>query len=107
MTAAAPKINAWSVPALDVFQERCEARAILVACCELDMQEAVDGLQEAAEAYGLVEALGQDRVQGIIAAAFAKPRRRESSVQSRLRAWLAQHTSQERVAIKRHFEQRK
>jgi hypothetical protein len=60
------------VPAVDVFRERAEARAILVEACELDLHSAVDGLQEAAVATGLVDEIGQDAVQAIMAKAFAK-----------------------------------
>jgi hypothetical protein len=52
-----------------VFRLRCEARAILVAEGEMDLHDAVDGLQEAAVAYSLVET-DQDAVQEIMAEAF-------------------------------------
>jgi hypothetical protein len=55
---------------LPIFRERCEARAILVEACAMDLADAVDGLQDAAAAYGLVEAMGQDTVQEIMAEAF-------------------------------------
>ena len=57
-------------PAIDVFRERCEALALLVRNDEMDVAEAADRLQNAAEGYGLVAELGQDAVQGIIAEAF-------------------------------------
>ena len=38
----------------------------------MDMQPAVDGLQAAAERTGLVDELGQDTVQQIMAEAFAR-----------------------------------
>jgi hypothetical protein len=132
----------------DVFQLRAEARAILVAECEMDFHEAVDGLQAVAVAYGLVAELGQDAVQAILAEAFAKvPRAGEledaiaatadflneflidialkprsyvprSTIDAvsflikqndpqRLRTFLAKHTAQERMAIRKHFERRK
>jgi len=56
---------------VDVFLARCEARAILVRWSYLDLPDAVDGLQAAAIASGLVTELGQDRVQAIMSAAFA------------------------------------
>jgi hypothetical protein len=31
------------IPAINVFRERCEARAILVEACAFDLQQAVDG----------------------------------------------------------------
>jgi hypothetical protein len=55
---------------LPIFLERCEARAILVAECAMNLRDAVDGLQEAAGAYGLIEAMGQEVVQEIMAEAF-------------------------------------
>jgi hypothetical protein len=58
--------------AINVFRERCETRAILVEACVFDLQQAVDGLQEAAEFYGLVDDIGQDAVQPMMAEAFAK-----------------------------------
>jgi hypothetical protein len=49
---------------------RCEARAILVAEGEMGLRDAVDGLQDADVAYGLVEVMGQDVLQEIMAEAF-------------------------------------
>jgi hypothetical protein len=59
------------VPPLLVLQARAEARAILYAAGELTLQNAVDGCQQAAEAYGLVVEIGQDAVQQIISESFA------------------------------------
>jgi hypothetical protein len=70
MNHAALQTTATS--ALDVFRARCEARAILVREGEMGFLDAVDGLQNAAVAYGLVDAIGQDAVQQIIANAFEK-----------------------------------
>jgi hypothetical protein len=53
-----------------IFIARAEARAILYAACVMDLHEAVDVLHSAAEASGLVDELGQDGVQAIIAEAF-------------------------------------
>jgi hypothetical protein len=47
------------------------ARAQLVAAGELSLHDAVDVLQHDAEATGLVDELGQDEVQRILAEAFA------------------------------------
>jgi hypothetical protein len=58
------------VDLLDVLRERAEARAYLWAAGELDLQEAVDKLQTDAERDGLVERIGQDAVEAILAAAF-------------------------------------
>jgi hypothetical protein len=117
----------------NVFRDRCEARAILVAACEMDFHEAIDGLQAAAYQYGLIRKLGQDAVQAMMAEAFAKvPRAGEledaiaatadqrpdaprSTIEAvaflikqndprRLRAFLTKHTAQERAAVKQQFK---
>jgi hypothetical protein len=59
---------------IEVFCARCEARAILWTACEFDLHEAVDVLQADAERDGLVAALGQDRVQALMATAFHRYR---------------------------------
>lgn len=59
------------------FQLRCEARAYLYAIDELDLHEAVDVLQADAVEWGLVDALGQDRVQALMADAFRQVRKSE------------------------------
>jgi hypothetical protein len=56
---------------LTIFNERCEVRALLVAAGEMSLTEAVDGLQESAVETGLVEALGQDAMQAIMARHFS------------------------------------
>ncbi len=55
---------------VSLFCERAEVRAYLVAHGEMDLIEAVDGLQAAAVATGVIDALGQAAVQDIMAAAF-------------------------------------
>jgi hypothetical protein len=60
---------------IDGFGLRCWARARLVEHGRMFLQEAVDGLQDAAVSTGLVDLLGQDAVQSIMAEAFG-PRRR-------------------------------
>src|SRR5262245_4897126 len=57
--------------ALPSFIERCKAKALAWHEGEIGLHDAVDGLQQAAEAYGLVIELGQDRVQAIMVQAFA------------------------------------
>jgi hypothetical protein len=57
---------------LDCFRLRIWARAYLYANGELDLHDAVDQLQETAEASGLVVELGQDRVQQLLASAFSE-----------------------------------
>ena len=63
-----------SITNAKIFKERCEARAILFAVGEYDLHDAVDVLQAAAEASGLVDQIGQDAVQAIISKAFANAR---------------------------------
>ncbi|MFZ0147018.1 MAG: hypothetical protein WAM72_01495 [Xanthobacteraceae bacterium] len=65
------------IDCLTVFEERCEARAYLVAAGATTLHEAVDGLQQAAEQTGLIETLGADRVQQILALPFAPYREGE------------------------------
>ena len=59
-----------AVDLVDVFRLRAWARAHLYREGELDLIEAVDELQAAAERDGLVRDLGQDAVQRMIAEAF-------------------------------------
>jgi hypothetical protein len=54
----------------ELFQARCEARALLYATGELTLHDAVDALQAAAIACGLVASIGQEAVQAIMAVAF-------------------------------------
>jgi hypothetical protein len=63
-----------SVDPLDVFRERCEARAYLVEIGELAFLDTVDGLQCDAEFDGLVGQYGQEAIQKIMAAAFGEAR---------------------------------
>ena len=55
-----------------VFTLRAEARAFLVETGLMDFHTAVDELQEAAERDGLVELIGQDEIQKILADAFGE-----------------------------------
>jgi hypothetical protein len=55
---------------VEVFRERAEARALLAEAGALDFHDAVDELQACAEASGLVDCIGQDLVQQIMAEAF-------------------------------------
>jgi hypothetical protein len=57
-----------------VFVARAEARALLWQANFMDLHEAVDKLQADAERDGLVAAIGQDRLQQILSAEFAKVR---------------------------------
>jgi hypothetical protein len=54
-----------------VFELRAWARARLWAAGELDLHDAVDELQAGAERDGLIDRIGQDAVQAIMATAFA------------------------------------
>lgn len=54
----------------ECFVIRCWARSYLHAAGELSLYEAVDVLQEEAEASGLVYLLGQDAVQALMAHEF-------------------------------------
>lgn len=45
---------------------------MLVANGYLDLQDAVDGMQEVAAAKGLLKEFGQDAIQQILAEAFAR-----------------------------------
>jgi hypothetical protein len=60
--------------AISVFRERAEARAMLVANGMMDLQAAVDGMQELAASTELVLDYGQDEVQRILSEAFARSR---------------------------------
>jgi hypothetical protein len=56
---------------LDVLAVRARVRAYLVSSGDFDLHDAVDGLQAYAIESGLVDAVGQDRVQSILSEAFA------------------------------------
>ncbi len=49
----------------------CEARSILVEACLLELLEAVDVLQADAERTGLIDDIGPDAVQRVMAEAFS------------------------------------
>ena len=68
--SAQPQRKHVRVDTVAAFTARCEARALLWRCCDLDLHEAVDKLQHDAERDGLVERIGQDAVQAILAKAF-------------------------------------
>jgi hypothetical protein len=70
MTALARNVVARRVDPLAAFKLRCWARSYLWAVNEFDLHEAVDVLQRDADRDGLVDKLGQDEVQRIMAAAF-------------------------------------
>jgi hypothetical protein len=66
--ARAPQVSA--LDPVVVFAARCSARAMLVANTHMLLAEAVDQLQADAERTGLVDLIGQDRVQHIMSLAF-------------------------------------
>jgi hypothetical protein len=66
-------VAAARVDLLRAFEAR-EARALLWKVGEFDLSEAVDKLQADAERDGLVDAVGQDEVQRIMAVAFHRVR---------------------------------
>jgi hypothetical protein len=65
--------------ALTVFIERAEAMARLWQTGEILLCDAVDRVWQAAEAYGVVIALGQDEVQRRMAEVFAAVRRADAT----------------------------
>jgi hypothetical protein len=70
-TIAPPKSKrALLADPVEVFTARCEALAHLVKTGDLDLQSAVDVLQDAAERTGLMTLIGQDAVQAMMAYAF-------------------------------------
>lgn len=62
------------VDPLDVLAARADARAYLWAIGEYELTEAVDALQAAAVRDGLIDQLGQDAVQAMLADAFRRYR---------------------------------
>ncbi len=57
-------------PIEDVFRARCDALAVLYLNGQIPLCDAVDQLQAYAEQSGLVDVIGQDEAQEIMAAAF-------------------------------------
>jgi hypothetical protein len=70
---ASPIRNGALMPRLlEIFRERCEARCLLVSNGLMDLQTAVDQLQEVAVAQGLVKQYGQDEIQQVMAESFGR-----------------------------------
>jgi hypothetical protein len=65
-----PMTGTAAVDSVKAFKLRCEARALLWRLGELELQDAVDVLQADAVFDGLVDQLGQDAVQEIMARVF-------------------------------------
>jgi hypothetical protein len=59
---------------LESFRARCQAAAASYATGQVDLISAVDALQDFAFTRGLVDEIGQDAVQAIMAAAFGPVR---------------------------------
>jgi hypothetical protein len=74
MTAAAAIDRHQTAKAspIEIFRERCEARAVLVSNGLMPLIEAVDGMQEVAVSQRLVATHGQDAVQQIMAESFGR-----------------------------------
>jgi hypothetical protein len=73
MTQAQEFTQAWRSVAnakLDEYRRQCWRLAILAGTGAIDKADAVDKLWEIATAHALVRALGENRVQRIIAEAF-------------------------------------
>jgi hypothetical protein len=66
-----PAMNSANSP-IEIFRERCWAKAMLVREGQADLQDAVDQLQEVAVSQGLLKEYGQDEVQAILAESFAR-----------------------------------
>jgi hypothetical protein len=106
--AHAATTNDQSGKLLEIFRMRAEARADLVAHGYMDLQTAVDGLQESAgaAAQGLLKEFGQDEVQRVLAEAFAKvdkPGRK--IIVSTLARPFTKLTEPERLAILRQCQE--
>jgi hypothetical protein len=70
VTARRDWIDPGHVDPVKAFQLRCQAQALLVRHGELDLHQAVDGLQLDAVHADLVAEIGQDGVQALMAEAF-------------------------------------
>jgi hypothetical protein len=70
---ASMSTTAPAVDPVEVFELRAWARAVLFFIGEIDLQQAIDPLQAAAERDGLIASIGQDAVQAIIAENFLVP----------------------------------
>jgi hypothetical protein len=67
---SAPRI----LPAIDVLEIQAQVRADLWWQYQMELHQAVDELQACTEQSGLLNLIGQDAVQAIIAAPFARLR---------------------------------
>jgi hypothetical protein len=76
-SAAINQHQAAKTSPIEIFRERCEARCLLVSNGLMTLQDAVDGMQEAAAAQGLLKRYGQDEIQQIMAERFGRWRLRD------------------------------
>jgi hypothetical protein len=74
MTVAFDHRTTAALDPIEVFRARAGARALLWKVGEFDLHEAVDKLQADAERDGLIDKIGQDEVQAIMATAFHRYR---------------------------------
>jgi hypothetical protein len=63
------------VASTDLFALRCNQAAGLVAAGKLSLIDAADQLQRLAQRSGVIDRLGQDRVQRVMAASLKQIRR--------------------------------
>jgi hypothetical protein len=75
--AVVHQLPAARLDPIKAFEARCQAKALLVYACEIDLHDGVDALQMSAVENGLVRQIGQDAVQQIMADAFATIRKLE------------------------------
>ena len=71
MTAPVRQQKVHICDPLEAFIERAKVKALAWQAGEISLHDAVDGLQQTAEALGLVIELGQDAVQALMVEAFA------------------------------------
>jgi hypothetical protein len=74
MLSIRPSQVAAGLDLVAAFELRCWARARLFAEGEIELHDAVDELQNCAMRDGLVAAVGQDRIQGLMSEAFGAVR---------------------------------
>ena len=78
LIATATSPHKGNIDPLDAFCELASTRAYLWSICEYELAEAVDALQANAIRYGLIDRIGQDAVQEIMADAFRPYREGEN-----------------------------
>jgi hypothetical protein len=99
MSAAVQALRAEAtlVPSLVGLEMRAETRAYLWWKYQIEIHEAVDPLQEFAEQSGLVDEIGQEAVQTVIAAPFKRLRAIAAAEEARRdRLWTEHQAAIER-----------